>query len=310
MGTFHFLRPFWLLLILLLFILAAGLRHLRQQTMDWPAICDRPLLNYLLVDREQKQQRSSILFLFISAFFMIIALAGPTWERLPVPTYNTVQPRVILLSLADNMLDDDLKPNRLTRAKFIIHDLLVQQKSGQTGMIVYTSSAFVLAPLTEDGKTIDALLTAVQPDVVPVTGNDLAAALQQAQRLIRQAGFAGGQILVITASPPDDNAILTARKLASESIDTSVLPMIADQSLLPLFQPLAKTGAGETIAVNDAAQIIPAWLSRTSNSQQHYILNQQQLIPLWRDEGRWFLLPALLFLLPVFRRNGLQRFAL
>ena len=306
MAAFHFIRPFWLLSVFPLVLLAWYLLRQAPSMTAWSKVCDNHLLPYLIQNKGVGSRTFSWLFILVSAVFMIISLAGPTWSRLPVPTYQQVQPRVVLLDMSEGMAVTDLTPDRLSRAKFKLHDLFMHQDAGQFGLVVYTGEPFVVSPLTEDGQTIDALLSSLTPDIMPVEGQQLATALEQGAQLIKQAGFQQGQLLVLTASAPSPESISTAKGLARAGIETSVIPVLStDIALSPSFQQLVSAGQGELIRFTDTAADIDKWLAAT-HQHQHYTANLQDEIPLWRDEGRWFLIPALLLLLPVFRRGWLQ----
>src|SRR5262249_23313441 len=153
----------------------------------WASICDEHLLNHLLVEKG-RSTRYLFLFLFGSLFSLIISLAGPAWIQVPAPTYKQIQPRVILLDLSEAMLESDLSPNRLSRAKFKLHDLFKLPDIGQLGLIVFTGESFVASPLTDDAQTVDALLDSLSPDIMPVEGHRLDRALEEAKKLINQAG--------------------------------------------------------------------------------------------------------------------------
>ena len=303
MTEFHFLRPFWLITFLPLIILFLYLLRKAIAKTAWSKICDSHLLPFLIKTKTDGGRSFALSLLFISAFFMIVSLSGPTWTRLPVPTYQQIEPRVILLNMSDAMFEKDLKPDRLSRAKFKLHDLFLHKDAGQFGLVVYTSEPCVVSPLTDDGQTIDSLLSSLTPDVMPVKGDDLAYALKEAQKLIVQAKFKQGQILVLTAAIPDKDALLTARKLANAGIITSIIPVISKgSSQSNMFQELADAGGGELIAFRDNSKDLDKWLADTK-SEDHYEINYENEIPIWRDEGRWFLIPALIFLLPAFRRG-------
>jgi len=303
---FHFIRPFWLLALLPLLLVAW--RLLRQIPLldAWSEVCDPHLLPYLMQMNGRSKRTLSVLLLLSSAACMVMGLAGPTWSRLPVPTYQTIQPRVVVLDLSDSMLMNDLLPNRISRAKFKLHDLFQYQHAGQFGLVVYTGEPFVVSPLTDDAQTIDALLTSLTPDIMPVKGNRLDYALEQAKKLITQAGFVQGDVLVLTAEVPSVKAVTIAKTLAKEGIYTSVMPILGNQSSGLLFQPLANSGHGKLISFSDTSSDLKQWLAATK-LHQTFGTHSQDDIPMWRDEGRWFLIPSLLFMLPVFRRGWLQR---
>lgn len=305
-GDFHFLRPWWLLIILLLTTLFALAWRQRASARAWSAVCDAHLLQHLLRGHERSGRRVAMALLYLGTLFAVVALAGPTWSRLPVPTWQEQQPVVVVLDVSDNMMSTDLSPNRLTRAKFLLHDLFTGTNSGQFALVVFTGEPFVVSPLTEDGKTIDSLLQSVAPAIMPVGGQNVASALEQGAQLIHAAGFTRGKLLLLTASTPDATAVQTATRLSRDSIDTSVMPVVADRGLAPIFQPLATAGQGRVLSLSDSLDDLKRWL-RSGNQDQAFKRSNQNDIPVWRDEGRWFLLPAMLLLLPVFRRGWLLR---
>ena len=305
-GDFHFLRPWCLLFLLPLVALLWSLWKKNPRLQSWNAVCDAHLLKHLTQSTGGSKRHGALLLLFVSGLLMCIGLAGPTWVRLPVPSYRVIQPRVLVLDMSDNMLERDVSPDRLTRAKFKLHDLFSRRDGGQFGLVVFTGEPFVVSPLTEDGNTIDSLLETLTPDIMPVGGQQLDKALKEAGSLISQAGFSTGQILVLTASPPDSAAIDMAAKLHSNGIDTSIMPIIADKTMSSVFKPLATAGHGMLLPFADTSNDLEQWLTATNDTRQ---LTRSELndIPSWRDEGRWFILPALICLLPVFRRGWLQR---
>ncbi|MDZ7670803.1 MAG: BatD family protein, partial [Gammaproteobacteria bacterium] len=67
--------------------------------------------------------------------------------------------------------------------------------------------ADAVAPLTDDTRTIENLLSALRPDMMPVLGSDLASGLEQAHRLLGNAGMRQGRILVVTDGVDDAAAV-------------------------------------------------------------------------------------------------------
>ncbi|WP_454784910.1 vWA domain-containing protein [Legionella sp. WA2024007413] len=306
-ATFHFLRPWWLLMILPLLGLIWILWRQKPKLHAWSEVCDQHLLSHLLQKKGQGQRMGSMLCLFLSILFMIFSIAGPAWYRLPVATYKPIQPRVLVLDMSDNMMANDLTPNRLSRAKFKLHDLFAHKDVGQFGLVVFTSEPFVVSPLTDDGHTISSLLSSLTPDILPVTGQNLDSALNEASKLIKQAGYNQGQILVLTADAPSGASIALAGKLAESGIYSSIMPVKADKNLNPLFQQFADAGSGQLVKYASDSSDLDQWL-KSSNTNE-FALSEEKDVPLWRDEGRWFLIPAMLLLLPVFRRGWIQRVA-
>ena len=118
LTNFHFIRPWWLLALPLGLILLAGLKRREPGQSQWHKVCDQHLLEQLLVGAaavDRKRIYSALLSMLILA---TLALAGPTWERLPQPLYKANTGRVIVLDLSMSMAAADISPSRLTRARY------------------------------------------------------------------------------------------------------------------------------------------------------------------------------------------------
>lgn len=304
MMDWHFLRPWWLLAFLPLFVLLWRLWRQRPVLVSWRAVCDEHLLDRLIEQNPQSQRKAALMILFASAACMILALAGPAVVRLPVPSFQSALPRVLVLDMSDSMLFTDLKPDRLSRARFKLHDILLKKAEGQFGLVVYTGEAFVVSPLTEDANTIDALLQSLTPDIMPLRGHNAAMALDEARKLILNSGYHQGQVLLLSATPPDGAAIREAGKLAAEGIYTSVLPVTAEKNSSPLYEALARAGKGSLLALASSPD---EWLAAGGGQLTAHFSPEANNIPVWRDEGPWFILAALILLMPVFWRGWLQR---
>lgn len=305
-SDFHFLRPWWLIALLPLLMVLWRLLRRTSALAAWSEVCDAHLLSHLLKSTGNSSRTTAIMCLFGSLLFMIISLAGPTWSRYPVPTFDPVQPRVIVLDMSEAMLNKDVSPNRLGRAKFKLHDLFKLKNQGQFGMVVFTGEPFVVSPLTDDARTIDALLSSLTPNVMPVAGHRLDSALIEAGKLITQAGFQQGNVLVMTATAPDSSAMSEARSLASQGIQVSILPVQNRDEARPLFNRFAEMGNGVNLSLSTDSTDLKRWLSSTKTTTQ-YTAGFLKDVPVWNDEGRWFLIPSILLFLPVFWRGWLLR---
>ncbi len=299
----HLLRPWWLLLFVPWVGLLFYLWRKSTDVLMWRDVCDPHLIPFVVEKRRVGRQTNAFLCLFGSTGLMILALCGPTWSRLAVPTFHTLLPRVIVLDMSQTMAATDLSPNRLTRAKFKLHDLFQSGVVGQWGLIAYTSQPFVVSPLTDDPQTIEALLPNLTLDIMPVGGSDLQQALLEAKKLFDEAGFGSGEILVVGAAEPDTQALRVAHTLFKKGINVSVLPTLTHVSSSNRFKDLAKKGHGFYLSFTDDGQDWSAWIQKTQHRLQLHHQKQAELIPVWRDDGRVFLVLAAVLWLFVFRRG-------
>ncbi len=325
LNDFHFIRPLWLLALVPLTVVLVLLFRSKLKQGGWSAVCDQALLPYLLQGRDIKAQRWPLQLAAIAAVLAVIALAGPTWQRLPAPVFRNASALVIVLDLSRTMDAQDIKPSRLTRARYKIADLLKQRKDGQTALIVYADDAFVVTPLTDDVATIDSQLAALTTDIMPKDGDNIAIALSKAVDLFKQAGLPKGQIVVIT-----DGGDANARKNAiSGNYQVSVLG-VGSEDGAPIALPeggflkdeqgtivvpklniselaqLAQAGGGiyQTITANDA-DVLNIVNFVDQPMQQQGQENANLLLELWDDQGPWLVLLLLPLAALSFRKGFL-----
>lgn len=307
MQHFHFLRPEWLFALCPLFLFHWALRKKKDSSNSpWSAVCDPHLFEFFLAKQANKDRAKNwaSLLLFFLAFFMILSLSGPSWVEVPIPSYQPAQARVLILDLSSAMLNTDLSPHRLGRAKFILHELLDKANLGQTALLVYSGEPFLVSPLTEDAHTIKALLSPLTVDLMPVDGQDLKAALVMAEQLIQQAQFKKGKILVLTGNAPSLSAIEEAKRLAQLKINTSILPILNTKQVSVAFSDLALAGKGQVLPLN-ASAALEDWLQlNTALGEKASVSSLKGTA--WKDEGRWLILVLFLLILPFFRKGFIQ----
>ena len=305
--TFHLIRPAALLLLVPLIYLGTVLYRKNKPLHAWSLVCDAHLLPYLLHNNAlTPQTKKGHALRLVIAGLMILALSGPSMFHLFVPHYEPIRPQIILLDLSENMLKTDLKPTRLSRAKFKLHDLFKQKNTGLMGLIAYTEEPFVASPLTHDTKTIASLLDDLKPDIMPIDGSNLQAALVEAATLIKQSGSSTGDILVLTGEAPTTRDIDYAKKLARQGLHLSILPLRQSGLQSESFEAFSAQGQGDALSFTDDSSDIKHWLNRAKH-QETYRASLNNSLSLWRDDGRLLLIPTSLLFLMLFRRHHPRR---
>lgn len=330
MTTFHFLRPWWFLALIpaiILFIFVFRRAKIRDNV--WNKYCDSHLLEHLL-SQNNNVTKIWLPYLILSLWIIATtAMSGPTWSLYAQNVYQKSIARVIALDVSNSMNTADIAPSRLERGKYKILDLLHSIKEGQTGMIVFSSSAFLVSPLTSDSNTIASMVPILNSSIVPVQGIDIAAALTKSAALLKQAGYTQGEIILVTDSTPTDKALEVANKLAKDGYTTSVLgigtkqggPVTnADGSLLTdasgnatlasidsaALEKLASNGGGEYIAFSNNNSDVQQLLSNNSLNTQGPT-KKMQTKNLWKDEGHWLVWLIILLSAFIARRGWLEK---
>jgi len=226
-SDFFFLRPFFLwLLVPAIILIVYAWRRQGGGDGDWQKLVDPHLLKHLAVHGKDitvsRWLPSALAAGFIAA---IVALAGPTWQKIELPSYKSSRPIVVAMSLAQSMNATDISPSRIKRAGHKVRDLLDKSKGGDVGFIVYADRPFVAVPLTGDERVIREMLPELSSDLMPVLGNRLDLAINKAVDLMKQTSAKSGTIIVIADSAGESltKAIAAAKKASNAGYSVNVL---------------------------------------------------------------------------------------
>ena len=198
LNNLHFIRPEWFYSAIPLLVLYVWLRTRSAKYSGWQSVIPAHLYNHMVVGKVEKGKRPPLWLLPFTWCIAVVALAGPTWERLPQPVYQLKMGHVVVIDMSMSMRATDMTPDRLTRAKYKAIDLVNTISEGEMGLVAYAGDAFVISPLTEDAANITSLLPSLSPEIMPVPGSDPLLGIEAAVELLTNAGFNNGAIYWIT----------------------------------------------------------------------------------------------------------------
>lgn len=331
--SFHFLRPGWLLALVPAVL--CGWLWMRGQRFasDWQSEIDPELLEVLMDGSTTSKSRTRGWWFALLLSLGCFGLAGPTWERLPQPVEQKQDALVIVLDLSLSMFAEDTKPSRIIRAKQKITDVLDRRNEGYSALVAYAGDAHIVSPLTDDSNTIQNLLVALNPAMMPVLGSNLEAALTIAHELFTNANITQGRILLVTdgidnindatrfASPLYPLSILAVgtksgarvelgfanqpgRFLQDQTGEFVVAKL--DESRLESIVDLTH-GRYASVALSDSDL---DYLLGTPLPQEDETIEVDREFDTWRDVGYWFVIALLPLMLLTFRRGLFAGFAL
>lgn len=334
LADFHFLRPLWLLLLLLLPLMYVAFRQLRLGDSGWSRLIPSRLLSPIIRSegRSGKAPGSPLAPASAALVILAIALAGPAWREAPTPLKQPGDSLVIALDLSLSMLATDVEPDRLTRAKRKIRDVLAVRQGSLTGLLVYAGDAHVVTPLTDDARTIEGMLNVLDPVIMPATGNRADLAVARAVDLLNQGAPGEGRILLIT-DQVSERYWPEIQDIVGESGYPLNTLVVGTEEGGPI--PLARRGFirenGE-IVISRATPEALAELARSTGGESHQLtldntdIESLELSPKdtgewkdtetgltvsrWQDDGYWLLWLALPLILLGWRRGAFTALAL
>ncbi|MEE6207606.1 MAG: tetratricopeptide repeat protein [Alphaproteobacteria bacterium] len=302
LTEFHFLRPYLLVGLIFPLVLLWGLWKNGRMQSSWADVCDENLLNYLLVRGQSKQRRIPVVLAAIVSFALVTAIAGPTWTKKDNPALSVDNPVMIVLHLAADWQVKDVSPNRSTRSKYLIKDMLKELHTTETGLMVYADKPFIITPMVEDPQIIDNLLPAINIDIMPSNGNRIDLAIDKSVQHLKEIGYTKGNLIILAADVDErfDAALSGAQKAHAEGFDVNVIKVSGlDGSKL---QMVAEKGNGLYLNYTENLTPLTAKINDIMNKEIKQSKNMQSV---WEDMGYYILWLPFVLLLFYFRKGVL-----
>lgn len=330
LHDFHFLRPFWLLALPLFWAVVYWLASRRSRGQDWSQVIDANLLPDLTLSEKVSGGGTPWPWLTLTWTLAVLALAGPSWLRAPSPAFRGNEAWVLVLDLSPSMMATDLAPNRITRARYGLDDLLNAAHDVRVGLVVFGGEAFTVTPLTDDVATVHTLLPPLAPSILPVAGDALAPALERASQLLTQTGVERGHVVVLSDGFADPAASFdAARAIHSHGVAVDVVG-IGTHDGVPLanadggfarnaqggiklmridadrLRQLAASGGGRYVDLASLPDLIADLKSSAGQTAQALQTKNDVRVTHWLDGGIWLLPLILLPAAALARRRWLQ----
>jgi Ca-activated chloride channel family protein len=171
-----------------------------------------------------------------TVMFAVLALARPRWGF----EWHEVKHRgvdvFVLLDVSKSMLTEDVRPNRLTQAKYAVQDLLEKLRGDRVGLVAFAGTAFVQCPLTVDYEAFRLTLKDAEPRIIPRGGTVIDAAIRTALK-----GFEAGEgrdraiVLITDGEETEGNALVAADQAAKAGVKIYAIGVgTAEGELIPV----------------------------------------------------------------------------
>ena len=220
-SALTFARPLWLYAGPLVCALVAWLftRFDRRRKADLSKLVHPRFRLRLLPGSSPRLLLTKRILWLACLLLLFVAAAGPQKGF----EFREVKRRGIdilfAIDTSRSMLAEDLSPNRLERARLGIHDFVSRLEGDRVGLIPFAGSAYALCPLTSDYDAFRESLDALDTDLIPKQGTDVASAINEAARLFDEQGN-NHRILVLITDGEDlqGDAIEAAREQAKKGM--------------------------------------------------------------------------------------------
>ena len=160
--------------------------------------------------------RSTIRFILTTAALtlIIIGLANIQTTDKSEKTERKGIDVIVALDVSKSMLANDIKPDRLTRAKQLIMRMMDKMKDDRIGLIVFAGRSYLQVPLTLDYSAVNMTLQNVSPDMVPTQGTVIGDAIEMGMQSFTQNERKYKSLIIVSDGEDHDESALEKTKAA------------------------------------------------------------------------------------------------
>ncbi|MFQ5672353.1 MAG: VWA domain-containing protein [Nitrospinales bacterium] len=211
-GQPEYFHLLWLCVGLILFFTWAG----RKRSLLTAAFCDDRVLPKLLDRQALKKRKTRAACMVLAVTSLILALTQPRWGFKWEDLKQEGVDIVVVLDVSRSMLAEDIKPNRLERAKRKVKDLIGMLEGDRVGLVAFAGTSYLQSPLTLDYAAAEMFLDIIDTDLIPLPGTALGHAIRTAVKAFPEKGKAAKAIILITDGEDHEGHALEAARLAGE----------------------------------------------------------------------------------------------
>ncbi|NOU37788.1 MAG: VWA domain-containing protein [Ferruginibacter sp.] len=182
-------------------------------------IGDNSLVKELTKSYNKKSFPKKFILKFIALALLLFSIAN---LRTKTGTQNVNRKGIdvmIALDVSKSMLAEDVKPNRLERAKNLLAKLIDKLDNDRIGIVVFAGKAYIQMPLTADHSAAKMYLSAATPQTIPTQGTVISDALNMCNTAFNNNEKKYKSVILISdGEDHDENALKISEKMANEGV--------------------------------------------------------------------------------------------
>jgi Ca-activated chloride channel family protein len=214
-----FFAPVWLLIglvaVIAVVLLEIGARRRRRQAVRLFAASHLAVALTGSVSPLKRLLKTVLLVTAVGLLF--VAMARPhlffNWSEENRTGFDVL----LAVDCSKSMLTEDVKPNRIERAKLAIADFADRLPDNRLGLIAFAGDAFLQCPLTLDHDAFQSALRELDTDTIPRPGTDIATAIDLAVDALKSQPNNLKFLILVTDGEDLEGRVLDAAKNAAQS---------------------------------------------------------------------------------------------
>jgi tetratricopeptide (TPR) repeat protein len=215
---FQYKELLWLLLLLPI-IVAVYFYAKHKKKKVFAKIGDAFLVKELTAHYNTSSFLKKFLLIFIAMALILVSVANLRTKIGAEKISRNGIDVMIAIDVSKSMLAQDIKPNRLDRAKQLLNKLIDRLSNDRIGIVIFAGRAYLQMPLTSDHSAAKMYLASATPETIPAQGTVIADALKMCNASFNSKEKKYKAVILISdGEDHDETAIKTAEQMAQEGI--------------------------------------------------------------------------------------------
>lgn len=208
--------------------------HWRKKALN--RFGENSLLSRLIPEKSGKRPVLKFVILMLAFIFLVVGLANPqVGSKLEKAERKGID-LMIALDVSNSMLAEDIKPNRLARAKQAISRLLDKLQGDRVGLVVFAGKAYIQLPITTDYAAARLFLNSVETDILPVQGTAIADAIRKSVASFQENDHQRAVVVITDGENHEGDAIEAVKEAVEKGITVYTIGMgLPDGAPIPVY---------------------------------------------------------------------------
>ncbi|MEA2103281.1 MAG: VWA domain-containing protein [Candidatus Cloacimonadota bacterium] len=262
----HFGNPEFFIALILIPLIFFGLYFSRRKKRKLlETFASTEMQEKLILNRSTIAETITNFLLIVIIILLIIAAARPQWgKKLQIIEEKSLD-IVVATDVSSSMLAEDLKPNRIQRAKNAFSSFIDQLQGDRVGLVIFSGDAFVQCPLTNDYSALKMFASIVDVGIIPKEGTNLPEAIQTSISLFPE--YAKNKVLILITDGENLQGNIEQEIKVAKSENVIIYTIgVGTQNGAPI--PIRNAQTGEKSYVKDAdGNIVLSQLDATTLSK-------------------------------------------
>ncbi|MDD2530409.1 MAG: VWA domain-containing protein [Bacteroidales bacterium] len=299
--------------------------YIRRKKQRLKRFVDNELINTIVPELSYGKLWTKFILLNLAFMFLVIAISNPQIGTSIEKSERKGTDLMICLDISNSMLAEDIKPNRISRAKQSLNSLIDQLSNDRIGIVIFAGSAYVQLPITNDYSAAKTFIDIIDPSMISNQGTAIGEALEIANESFGEKNNNKSRSIILISDGEDneEEAVNIAKKIAKDGVIINTIGLgLAEGALIPInkkgaskieykkdangsyvmtklnediLKDIATSGNGVYIKANNASIGLDNILARINKMDK----NEYQAIAYKDYENRFYIFAfiALLFLI-------------